>query len=217
MTQNTVPMLCIFKPNKPKNMPELHTVFDLQEWNTNTHKMVAPLASIDGILRHVASHHFRSLFDLQMAYEQICVITEHLDQTAVTTPDGNMMSLIMQQGDCNAPATCQALMNHLFLPYIGVFMDVYLDDIIMYSNTIEEHAKHCEIIFDILQEQQLYLSEKKCQVLEKELHILGHIVDDDGIKMDPSKVDMVLNWKILTNLHMMTGATVPWNWTETHQ
>ncbi len=62
-------------------------------------------------------------------------------------PDGNMISLVMQQGDCNAPVMCQALMNHLFSPYIGVFMDV------LYSDTIEEHAKHCEIIFDILQEQ----------------------------------------------------------------
>lgn len=80
--------------------------------------MVAPLASIDGILRRVASRRFRSLFDLQAAYEQIRVVTEHLGRTAVTTP-----------------ATCQALMNHLFSPYIGVFMDVYLDDIIVYSDT----------------------------------------------------------------------------------
>ncbi len=203
-----------------------------------------PLASIDGILRHVASHCFCSLFDLQAVYEQICVVTEHLGQTAVTMPDRNMISLMMQQGDCNAPVTCQALMNHLFSPYISIFMDVYLDDIVVYSNTIEEHAKHCEIIVDILQEQWLYLSEKKCQILAKKLHILGHIVNDNGIKMDPSKVDTVLNWKVPTNhellsgflglvgylvdnidhvrvpmgiLHMLTGATIPWDWTETHQ
>ncbi len=205
MAQNTVPMLCIFKPNKPKNLPELCTVFDLREWNTNTCKMVASLASIDGILRHVASCCFCSLFDLQAVYEQIHVVTEHLDWTVVTTPDGNMMSLVMQQGNCNAPATCQALINHLFSPYIGVFMDVYLDDIIVYSNTIEKHVKHCEIIFNILQEQQLYLSEKKCQVLEKELRILGHIVNDNGIKMDPSKVDTVLNWKIPINRELLSG------------
>lgn len=186
-------------------MPELRTVFDLRERNANTRKMVAPLASIDGILRRVTSRRFRSLFDLQAAYEQIRVVTEHLGRTAVTTPDGNMISLVMQQGDCNAPATCQALMNHLFSPYIGVFMDVYLDDIIVYSDTIEEHAKHCELIFEILQEQRLYLSEKKCQILAKELYILGHIVDDDGIKMDPSKVDTVLNWKVPTNRELLSG------------
>ncbi len=75
MTQNTVPMLCIFKPN---NMPELCTIFDLHKHNSNTWKMMAPLASIDGILRCVASSCFCSLFDLQVAYEQIHVITEHL-------------------------------------------------------------------------------------------------------------------------------------------
>ncbi len=135
-------------------------------------------------------------------------------------------------------------MNHLFSSYIGVFIDVYLDDIIVYSDTIEEHAQHCEIIFDILQEQQLNLSEKKYQILVKKLHILGHIVDDNSIKMNPSKADMILNWKIPTTyellsgflslvgylmdninhvwvlmgiLHTLTRVTVPWNWTETHQ
>ncbi len=78
MTQNTVPMLCIFKPNKPNNMPELYTIFDLHKHNSNTWKMMALLASIDGILRCVASCCFCSLFDLQVAYEQIHVITEHL-------------------------------------------------------------------------------------------------------------------------------------------
>jgi hypothetical protein len=60
----------------------------------------------------------------------------------VSTPDGNMVSLVLQQGDCNAPATYQSLMNYLFGQYIGRFMDVYLDDIIIYSKTLEEHVKH---------------------------------------------------------------------------
>lgn len=120
--------------------PEHSTVFDLRERNANTRKMVAPLASIDGILRRVAGRRFRSLFDLQAAYEQIRVVTEHLNRTSVTTPDGNVISLVMQQRDCNAPATCQALMNHLFSAYIGVFMDVYLDDIIVYSDTEREEV-----------------------------------------------------------------------------
>ena len=56
----------------------------------------------------------------------------------MTMPDGNMVSHVVQQGDCNMPATYQALMNHLFSPYIGRFMDVYLDDIIIYSNTVKD-------------------------------------------------------------------------------
>lgn len=64
---------------------------------------------------------------------------DHVERTAMTMPDGNMISLVLQQGDCNAVATYQSLMNHFFAPYIGIFMDVYLDDILIYSNTLEEH------------------------------------------------------------------------------
>ena len=65
---------------------------------------------------------------------------EHVEHSAVTTPDGNMVSLVVQMGDCNAPATYQALMNHIFSPYMGRFLDVYLDDIIIYSDTLADHV-----------------------------------------------------------------------------
>ena len=61
-----------------------------------------------------------------------------------------MLSTIIQIGDCNAPAMYQALMNHLFSNYIGKWMDVYLDNIIIYSETLEEHIKHVKIVLDIL-------------------------------------------------------------------
>ena len=65
---------------------------------------------------------------------------EHVKRSAVTTPDGNMVSLVVQMGDCNAPATYQVLMNHIFSPYMGRFLDVYLDDIIIYSDTLADHV-----------------------------------------------------------------------------
>ncbi len=61
-----------------------------------------------------------------------------------------MVSLILQQGDCNAPAMYQALINHIFSPYIGVFMEVYLDNVIIYSDSIEDHVKHVKCIIDVL-------------------------------------------------------------------
>jgi hypothetical protein len=61
-----------------------------------------------------------------------------------------MVSLVVQMEDCNAPATYQALMNHIFSAYIGRILDVYLDDIIVYSNTFEEHMEHVKLVIDIL-------------------------------------------------------------------
>jgi Reverse transcriptase (RNA-dependent DNA polymerase) len=108
-------------------------------------------------------------------------VPEHVSRSAVTMPDGNMVSLVMQMGDCNAPATYQALMNHSFFSFIGRFMDVYLDDIIIYSDTVEEHVTHVKKVLCILEKEELYLSKKKLFFLATELDVLGHKIDNSGI------------------------------------
>ena len=200
---NTVPMLLIQKPGT--NPPLLRTVVDLRERNKNTHRMTSPLPDIDGVLRRTASKPFRTSLDLKNAYEQIRIIPEHVNRSAVTTPDGNMVSLVAQQGDCNAPATYQALMNYLFSSYIGRFMDVYLDDIVIYSDTLEEHVKHVKIVLDILLREKLYLSSSKLHFLALEMSLLGRVIDNDGIRMDANKVDSVVTWKVPTNRDLLRG------------
>ena len=161
------------------------------------------MPDIEEILREVSKHRFQSLIDGKDAYEQIRVVPEHVSRTLFTTPDGTMESLVMQQGDCNAGATYQTLMNHVFAPYIGVFMFVYLDDIIIFSDSIEEHLKHIRIIFDVLRREKLYLGPNKMQFFAEELKILGHVIDSKGIRMDPHKVDKVVNWKTPTNKDLL--------------
>ena len=201
---NTVPMLLIPKPNT-SNPVQLRCVADLRERNKNTLKMTSPLPDMEGVLRRTASHQYWTLLDMKNAYEQIRVVPEHVSRTTVTTPDGNMVSNVLQQGDCNAPATHQALMNHLFSPYIGRFMDIYLDDISIYSNTLEEHVKHVKLVLDILKREKLYLSRSKLHFMPKELKLLGRVIDDQGIRMDSNKVDCVLNWKVPTNRDLLRG------------
>ena len=166
-------MLLIPKPHKPKNTLELRTVFDLRERNKNTVKMSSPLPDIEGVLRQVMMKLFRTVLDLSAAYEQIRIIPEHVECSAMTTPDGNMVSLVLQQGDCNAPATYQSLMNHIFSSYLGCFLDVYLDDIIIYSETIKEHVQHCKLAMDILKKEKLYLSKSKIKFMPDEMRLLG--------------------------------------------
>jgi uncharacterized Fe-S radical SAM superfamily protein PflX len=110
---------------------------------------------------------------------------------AVTTPDGNMVSLVIQQGNYNAPSTYQALMNHIFGPFIGKFIDVYLDNIIIYSNTLAKHMEHVKTVADILKRERLFLSQNKLHFLKRELKLLGHMIDDKGIKIDLCKVDTI--------------------------
>ena len=232
------------KPSTTNRQPTLHTVFDKREQNTNTHKLASPLPDIEEILREVSRHKYRSLIDGKDAYEQIRVIPEHVKQTIFTTPDGTMESLVMQQGDCNAGATYQTLMNHIFASYLGVFVYVYLNDIIIFSDSIEEHVNHIRTVFDILRKEKLYLGPSKMQFFAEELKILGHVIDDKGISMDPHKVDKVLNWKVPTNKELlrsfvgavgflapdckgiripmghlsgMTSESRPWRWDDTAQ
>ena len=98
------------------------------------------------------------MMDGKDAYEQIRIEPAHVQRTAVTTPDGNMICHVIQQGNCNVPATYQALMNQIFLPYLGRFMDVYLDDVIIYSDSLEDHIKHVKTVIDVLTHEKLYLS-----------------------------------------------------------
>jgi len=239
--RNSVPMMFIPKPGRPD---EVRNVLDMRPRNKNTRKVQAPLPQTEGVLRRVARKPYKSLIDLAGAYDQMRINPEHVNRTAMNTPDGTLESLVMQQGDCNAPASWQALMNHLLAPYLGVFTDAYLDDIVIYSDTLEDHIKHVKIIFDILHEQRLYVGEKKLYLLARELKLLGHIIDTDGIRMDPAKVDSVINWKTPTSkellqgflgsvgfladdiegvripmglLHGLCGGTVPFRWSETHQ
>jgi hypothetical protein len=198
---NIVPMLFIRKPGTD----QLCTVMDLRERNKNTRKLTSPLPDMEGILRCVAQKPYRSLMDGQDAYEQIRVVPEHVARTAMTTPDSNMVSHILQQGDCNAPATYQAVMNHLFGEHIGLFLDVYLDNIIIYSDTLEDHVQHVSMVMNILEQEQLYLSKKKLKFLEPVMRILGRVVSDDGISMDPDKVDKVLAWKAPVNQDLCRG------------
>ena len=200
---NMVPMLLIPKPGK--NPPELRTVVDLRERNKNTHRLTSPLPDMDGMLRRTAGKRFQTALDLKSAYEQIRIVPEHVERSAVTTPDGNMVSQVIQIGDCNAPATYQALMNHLFSSYIGCFMDIYLDDIVIYSDDLEGHVKHVKSVLDILIREKLYLSRSKLRFIASELKILGRVIDDKGIRMDAEKVDSVLNWKVPTNRDLLRG------------
>ncbi len=237
-------MLMLKKPPQPDGKLHLRTVIDSRERNANTRKLASPLPEIDAILRNVASHKYRSLIDGKDAYEQIRVIPEHVDRTLFTTPDGSMVSHVMQLGDCNGGATYQALMNYLFAEFIGVFMDVYLDDVVVYSDTAEDHVKHVKIVIDILKREKLFLSDHKLHFFVDHVKTLGHIIDDAGIAMDPEKVDKVSAWKTPTNrgllmgflgavgylapgcggiripmglLAKLTGSNCPWRWSHTEQ
>ena len=193
------PMLCI--PKSAKNPNELRTVFDLREQNANTHKDLTPMPDQDAIRHAVAKARYRSKCDISNAYELIRVEPEDVWKTAFSTIAGTFASNVMQQGDCNAPSTFQRFITHLFRDFVGKFVYAYLDDIFIFSDTIEEHQGHIRSVVNRLRESRMVLNPKKCDFFSERMDCLGHMIDDQGIHADSSKMAQIQNWRTPRTYH----------------
>ena len=101
----------------------------------------------------------------------------------------------MPFGLTNSPAAFMDLMNRVFRPYLDQFVVVFIDDILVYSRDEQEHEQHLKIVLQTLREKKLYAKLSKCDFWLKEVSFLGHIVSVEGIRVDPTKIEVVINWK----------------------
>ena len=101
----------------------------------------------------------------------------------------------MPFGLTNAPAIFMDLMNHVFYLYLDRFVVVFIDDILVYSKSREEHDQHLRIVFQNLRENKLYAKLSKCEFWLEEVSFLGHVVSAEGIKVDPKKIEAVVEWE----------------------
>jgi hypothetical protein len=195
-TNQAAPMLCI-----PKKTGLLRTAIDCRKRNDNTLKDVTPFPDQDQIRMDCARAKYRSKIDMSDAYEQIRVVAEDVWKTAFTTVYGTFVSHTMQIGDCNAPATFQRIMTMVFQEFIGRFVHVYLDDIFIYSNSIDDHEKHLKLVFDTLRTNHFYLKKEKCDLYSKSMDCLGHLIDDRGLHADADKMQRIRDWREPRSYH----------------
>ena len=111
--------------------------------------------------------------------------------------------LVMSFGLTNAPAHFMYLMNSVFMPELDKFVVVFIDDILIYSKSKEEHAEHLRIVLQRLRDHQLYANFSKCEFWLEKVQFLGHVLSAEGIAVDPSKVEEVLNWEAPTTVHQV--------------
>ncbi|KAE8238369.1 hypothetical protein A4X06_0g8816, partial [Tilletia controversa] len=178
----------------PKKDGTLRICYDYRALNKQTIKDRYPLPRIDDLLDRLRRAKYFSKIDLKSGYNQIQVLEDHVHKTAFKTRYGNYECLVMPFGLCNAPGTFQRLMNDLFRPFLDRFVIVYLDDILIYSETLEEHQRHVAQVLKLLQDEQLYAARQKCELFKTSTEFLGHIVSGDGVSMDPKKTDSIESW-----------------------
>jgi len=157
-------------------------------------KDVTPLPDQDVICLDIARAKIHSKIDLSDAYEQIHIIPEDVYKTAFTMIYGTFVSNIMQQRDCNAPSMFQHAMNSIFCKYIRIFLHTYLDDLFIYSNSVQEHQKHLGMVFRKLREHELYLREEKCELFMAKVNCLGHMIDKKCLHVDTDKMAKIHDW-----------------------
>lgn len=178
---------------------------DYRALNKLTIKNKYPLPRIEELLDRLHGAQWFSKLDLASGYHQIRVAAEDIPKTAFRTRYGLYEFMVMPFGLTNAPATFQRLMNDIFRPFLDDFVIVYLDDILVYSRTKEEHAEHLRAVLTKLREHKLYAKLSKCTFFTQALDYLGHRITSDGIRVDDSKVKAVVSWPQPTNITELRG------------
>ncbi|WVZ50490.1 hypothetical protein U9M48_001736 [Paspalum notatum var. saurae] len=168
---------------------------DYRPLNAVTIKNKYPLPHIDILFDQLAGAKVFSKIDLRSGYYQIKIREEDIPKTAFSTRYGLYEYLVMSFGLTNAPAFFMYMMNSVFMNELDKFVVVFIDDILVYSKSEEEHEEHLRTVLTRLREHQLYAKFSKCAFWLREVSFLGHILSEKGVAVDPSKVEDVLNWK----------------------
>lgn len=168
---------------------------DYRKLNSLTKEAKYPLPRIEDCLDQLRGAVFFTKLDLRSGYWQVRVREEDVEKTAFRTHMGHHEFLVVPMGLQGAPSCFQRLMNHYFRAYLGKFVLVYLDDILIYSRTKEEHLQHIRLVLALLREKKLYAKSSKCDLFREEVSFLGFLVKAGLVSTDPRKVQVVKDWQ----------------------
>jgi hypothetical protein len=172
---------------------------DYPKLNEVTIKNKYPLPKIEDLFDQLNGVKVFSKIDLHTGHHQLKVCESNIPKTAFTTRYGLFEYTVMSFGLTNAPAYFMNLMNKVFMKFLDKFVVVFIDDILVYSNTEEEHTEHLRLVLGTLREHQLYAKFSKCEFWLKEVGFLGHVISAGGVSVDLSKITSILERKAPTN------------------
>jgi len=174
---------------------------DYRKVNDLTVPDVYSLPNIEEIFDSLAGAIIFSTLDLFSGYHQILMAEDSIDITGFTTKFGNFVYKVMPFGLTGAPATFQREMNSILIELLGKSVFVFLDDILIFSKSKEEHLTHLEQVFSIFRKHKVKLNIGKCHFFKEKVEVLGHMVTKDGLTTMESKVEAVKNWNRPSNIN----------------
>lgn len=183
-----------------KKEGDLRMCVDYRALNKQTVKNTYPLPRIDELMDRLDGAKVFSKIDLRSGYHQIRIHEDHVHKTAFRTRYGLFEFLVLPFGLTNAPATFMRLMNDIFRDELDLCVIIYLDDLLVFSKDPEQHLIDLERILAKLRQHKLYAKLSKCEFFQSEVGFLGHIISNEGIRVDPVKVKAILDWPPLTSV-----------------
>ncbi len=178
----------------------LHPCIDYRSLNDITSKFRYPLPLVPAALEQLRRAKYFTKLDLRCAYNLIRIREGDEWKTAFSTTTGHYEYLVMPFGLSNSPSVFQSFINDVFRDMLNQWVIVYIDDILIYSETYEEHVKHVRTVLKRLMQHQLYAKTEKCEFHQKTISFLGYVISSGGVAMDEQKVRAVVNWPQPTTL-----------------
>ena len=166
----------------------LRLCIDYRQLNKVTIKNRYPLPRIDDLFDQIKGAKVFSKIDLKLGYHQLRIHDEDIHKKAFRTRYGHYEFTVVPFGLTNAPSVFMCLMNGVFRSYLDRFVLVFLDDILIYSRSQEEHEEHLRLVLQCLRDNQLYANVEKCDFFQSKFQYLGHIIFGDGISVDHMKI-----------------------------
>ena len=171
----------------------LRMCIDYRQLNKVTVKNKYPLPRIDDLFDQLQGVSYFSKIDLRSGYHQLKVRECDIPKTAFQICYGHFEFLVMSFGLTNAPAAFMDLMNRVFRPYLDMFVIVFIDDILVYSRSEDEHSDHLRTVLQTLRDHKLFAKFSKCEFWLRSVAFLGHIISSEGIRVDPQKTEAIRN------------------------
>jgi hypothetical protein len=168
---------------------------DYRRLNDVTIKNKYPLPKLEDLFEQLNGSQVFSKIDVRTRYHQLKIRTTDIPKTAFTTRYGLYEYTVMYFGLTNAPAYFMNLMNMVFMEFLDKFVIVFINDILIYFKSEEEHATHLKLVLVTLREYQLYAKFSKCKFWLKEVGFLVHVLSAGGVSIDPKKIQSVMDWE----------------------